>query len=120
MVHILTSTQTIIKIIVRGQVTREAEQVVHASLGLKLKKTLTTESFDEQSTYLDSAAIASFTALNPIDQKQKYRSNINLQAINSDTFNFTGGSSSSGLGYSLALFISWWQDILKKNVVNRV
>jgi hypothetical protein len=118
MVHILTSTQTIIKIIVRAQVTREAEQAVHASLGLKLKKTLTTESFDEQSTYLDSAAIASFTALNPIDQKQKYRSNINLQTINSDTFNFTGGSSSSGLGYSLALFISWWQDILKKNVVN--
>jgi hypothetical protein len=118
MVHILTSTQTIIKIIVRAQVTREAEQAVHASLGLKLKKTLTTESFGEQSTYLDSAAIASFTALNPIDQKHKYKSNINLQAINSDTFNFTGGSSSSGLGYSLALFISWWQDILKKNAVN--
>ncbi|MGB2739437.1 MAG: hypothetical protein WBC60_02640 [Cognaticolwellia sp.] len=102
----------------RAQVTREAEQAVHASLGLKLKKTLTTESFGEQSTYLDSAAIASFTALNPIDKKHKYKSNINLQAINSDTFNFTGGSSSSGLGYSLALFISWWQDILKKNVVN--
>lgn len=119
MVHILTSTQTIIKIVVRAQVTREAEQVVHASLVLKLKKTLTTESFDEQSTYLDSAAIASFTALNPIDQKHKFRSNINLQAINSDSFNFTGGSSSSGLGYSLALFISWWQDILKKSVVNK-
>jgi len=118
MVHILTSTQTIIKIIVRAQVTRESDPAVHADLGLKLKKTLTTESFDEQSAYLDSAAIASFTALNPIDQKHKYRSNINLQAINSDTFNFTGGSSSSGLGYSLALFISWWQDILKKNVVN--
>jgi hypothetical protein len=118
-VHILTSTQTIIKIVVRAQVTREAEQVVHASLVLKLKKTLTTESFDEQSTYLDSAAIASFTALNPIDQKHKFRSNINLQAINSDSFNFTGGSSSSGLGYSLALFISWWQDILKKSVVNK-
>lgn len=118
MVHILTSTQTIIEIIVRAQITRESDPAVHADLGLKLKKTLTTESFDEQSTYLDSAAIASFTALNPIDQKQKYRSNIHLQAINSDTFNFTGGSSSSGLGYSLALFISWWQDILKKNVVN--
>jgi hypothetical protein len=116
MIHILTSTQSIIKVCVRAQVTREADQAVHASFGLKLKNTLTTESFDEQSTYLDSAAIASFTALNPLDQKYKFRSNISLQAINSDTFNFTSGSSSSGLGYSLALFICWWQDILKKEV----
>ena len=119
MIHILTSTQTIIKVCVRAQATRETDQAVHASLGLKLKNTLTTESFDEQSTYLDSAAIASFTALNPLDQKYKFRSNISLQAINSDTFNFTGGSSSSGLGYSLALFISWWQDILKKEAVGK-
>jgi hypothetical protein len=119
MVHILTSTRTIIKILVRTQITRESEQVVYAGLALKLKKTLSAESFVEQSIYLDSAAIASFTALNPLDQKQKYRSNIDLKPINSETFNFTSGSSSSGLGYSLSLFISWWQDILRKNIVNQ-
>jgi hypothetical protein len=116
MVNILTSTQTIIQVLVRTEVPREIEQVMNTRLGLKLKKTLSQESFDEQSKYLDAATIASFISLNPIDQKHKYRSNINLQAINNDTFNFSGGSSSSGLGYSLALFTSWWQDILKRDI----
>jgi hypothetical protein len=56
--------------------------------------------------------------LNPIYKYKKYRSKIILEAIDNETFNLAQGSSSSGLGYSLALFLNWWQIVLNKKVVN--
>ena len=49
-----------------------------------------------------------------MDQSKKYRASLNLISLNNENFNFLEGSSSSGLGYALALFYSWWSVALKK------
>lgn len=115
MIHILTSTTTILKVGVRPQESRIGDSNVKAALSLKLKQTLTDESFIEQQGYLQSSAIAAYISLNKLDQHSRFRANVNLFACNNKAFNFTQGSSSSGLGFALACFDAWWRLKLNKN-----
>jgi hypothetical protein len=115
MIHILTSTSTILKVGVRPQESRIGDSNVKAVLSLKLKQTLTDESFIEQQGYLQSSATAAYISLNKLDQHSRFRANVNLFACNNKAFNFTQGSSSSGLGYALACFDAWWRLNLNKN-----
>lgn len=115
MIHILTSTTTILKIGVRPQESRIGDSNVKAVLSLKLKQTLTDESFIEQQGYLQSSAIAAYISLNKLEQHSRFRANVNLFACNNKAFNFTQGSSSSGLGFALACFDAWWRLKLNKN-----
>jgi len=119
MIYILTSTQTILKAEVRPQESKVGDSVAKGLLHLKLKQQLTSESFNEQEGYLETAAIAAYVSLNGLDQRHRYRASVNLISMQNETFNFTHGSSSGGLGYSLALFISWWQDVLKKELATK-
>jgi len=115
MIHILTSTKTILKVKVRPQQSRIGDSVVEGKLSLKLKQQLLDDSFGEQQGYLDAASIASYVSLNKLDQRQRYRASVDLIAEGVPDFSFTKGSSSSGLGYALALFQSWWVTVLNKN-----
>lgn len=114
MIHILTSTSTILKVEVRPQESRVGDSNVKGVLSLKLKQTLSDESFTEQQHYLQSSATAAYVSLNKLDQASRFRTSVNLVSCNSNTFNFTQGSSSSGLGYSLACFDAWWISKLNK------
>ena len=114
MIYILTSTKTILKADVRPQESKLGESVAKGVLNLKLKQQLTSESFSEQGRYLEEAAIAAYVSLNGLDQRYRYRASVNLVSMQSEVFNFTQGSSSSGLGYALAVFDSWWRLVLKK------
>ena len=115
MIHILTSTTTILKVGVRPQESRIGDSNVKAVLSLKLKQTLTDESFIEQQGYLQSSAIAAYISLNKLEQHSRFRANVNLFACNNKAFNFTQGSSSSGLGFALACFDAWWRLKFNKN-----
>ena len=114
MVYILTSTTTILKTVVRAQESRAGDNVVKGLLALKLKSQLLAESYDEQQEYINSAAIASYISLNKLDQRSRYRASVDLQSITNNDYSFTKGSSSSGLGYALALFEIWWSVVLQK------
>ena len=113
MIYILTSTKTILKADVRPQESKLGDSVAKGVLNLKLKQQLTSESFSEQGRYLEEAAIAAYVSLNGLDQRYRYRASVNLVSMQSEAFNFTQGSSSSGLGYALAVFDSWWRLVLK-------
>lgn len=118
-IYFLTSTNTIVNISVDvEEAERDSDPAVNASLALNFKAKLGTDTFKEQNKYIESAAIAAYSALNPIYRHKKYKSKINLNAISNEAFNFAQGSSSSGLSYSLAIFLSWWRVVLNKNVVN--
>ncbi len=114
MIYILTSTQTILKADVRPQESKVGDSVAKGLLHLKLKQQLTSESFNEQEGYLETSAIAAYVSLNGLDQRHRYRASVNLVSMQNEAFNFTQGSSSSGLGYALAVFDSWWRLVLKK------
>jgi hypothetical protein len=114
MIYILTSTQTILKADVRPQESKQGDSVAKGLLNLKLKQQLTSESFSEQEGYLEVAAIAAYVSLNGLDQRHRYRASVNLVSMQNEEFNFTQGSSSSGLGYALAVFDSWWRLVIKK------
>ena len=114
LIYILTSTNTLIKTEVRPQESKAGDSVSEGLLSLKLKQQLLPDSFKEQQGYLSMAAIAAYVSLNKLDQRQRYRASVNLLSVNSTEFNFTKGSSSSGLGYALALFESWWSRVLNK------
>jgi len=114
MIHILTSTKTILTVNVRAQESRSGDGAVEGVLSLKLKKQLLNDSFEEQQSYLDVAAIASYVSLNKLDQRQRFRASVDFIAQDNVDFSFTKGSSSSGLGYALALFQSWWETVLNK------
>ena len=114
MIYIPTSTSTILKVHSRPQEPRDSDPVACAELDLRLKKNISADSFSEQTDYLSNAAKASFVALNPIDQKNRFGARVSLNPINSDHFNFSQGSSSSGLGYALGIFESWWALALEK------
>jgi hypothetical protein len=104
MLYILTSTETILKVDVRVQESRVGDSNVEGVLNLKLKQSLTAQSFEEQQTYLTASATAAYVSFNKLDQRYRFRASINLSACNNETYNFTQGSSSSGLGYALACF----------------
>ena len=113
MIYILTSTNTLLKTEVRPQESNVDDSVAEGLLHLKLKQQLTSQAFNEQQGYLSVAAIAAYVSLNKLDQRQRYRASLNLLPVESESFNFTQGSSSSGLGYALSLFESWWKVVLK-------
>ena len=115
MLYILTSTETILNIDVRVQESRVGDSNVEGVLNLKLKKTLTAQSFEEQQAYLTTSATAAYVSFNKLDQRHRFRASVNLLACNNETYNFTQGSSSSGLGYALACFDAWWRINLQKN-----
>ncbi|WP_019029047.1 SEL1-like repeat protein [Colwellia piezophila] len=114
MIYILTNTTTVLQTEVRPQESQIGDPSVKAQLNLTLKRKLTPQSFQDQQRYLNSSAIAAYVSLNKLDQRQRFRAGINLTTQNDDSFNFSQGSSSSGLGYALALFESWWRVVLKK------
>jgi TPR repeat protein len=114
LVYILTSTKTILETEIRAQESRSGDNVVAGLLALKLKSQLLAESYDEQQQYLHSASIASYISLNKLDQRNRYKASVSLHSINGNDYSFTKGSSSSGLGYALALFETWWNVVLKK------
>ena len=114
MVHILTNTKTLLKVEVRPQESQLGDPSAKALLQLKLKQQLSLQSFVEQQEYLDSSAIAAYVSLNKLDQRQRYRAGLNLVTQDNQRFNFNQGSTSSGLGYALALFEAWWSVVLNK------
>jgi TPR repeat protein len=115
MIYILTSTETILNVDVRVQESRIGDSNVEGVLNLKLKQALTPQSFEEQQTYLTASATAAYVSFNKLEQRHRFRASVNLLACNNETYNFTQGSSSSGLGYALACFDSWWRINLQKN-----
>ncbi len=115
MIHILTNTETILKTEVRPQESRIGDENVKGVLSLRLKQALTNTSFTEQQCYLQSSATAAYVSLNKLDQRSRFRASVNLIACNNVTFNFSQGSSSSGLGYALACFDAWWRLGLNKS-----
>ena len=114
MVYILTNTNTVLKTDVRPQECQPGDSCATAILHLKLKKTLSHEIFLEQQKYLDISALASFTSLNKLNQRSRFRAGLNLIEPRGQHFNFNHGSSSCGLGYALALFKCWWEVALNK------
>ncbi len=114
MISILTNTDVILETQVSPQHPSRSDAMVTSILALKLKRHLSDSIFQEQESYLDAASIAAFSALNRLDQSNKFRASLNLVPINREPFNFSEGSSSAGLGYALALFLSWWTVALKK------
>ncbi|MGB2739424.1 MAG: PEGA domain-containing protein [Cognaticolwellia sp.] len=115
MLYILTSTETILNVDVRVQESRVGDSNVEGVLNLKLKQALTTQSFGEQQAYLTASATAAYVSFNKLDQRHRFRASVNLLACNNETYNFTQGSSSSGLGYALACFDAWWRINLQKS-----
>lgn len=113
-VYILTSTETILEVSARPQESHVGDPEAKGILKLQLKQSLTSNAFEEQQKYLSTAATAAYVSLNKLDQRQRYRASINLTPINSKSFNFLEGSSSSGLGYALAMFKAWWESVLHK------
>ena len=113
-VYILTSTETILEVSARPQESHVGDPEAKGILKLQLKESLTSNAFEEQQKYLSTAATAAYVSLNKLDQRQRYRASINLLPINSKSFNFLEGSSSSGLGYALAMFKAWWESVLHK------
>jgi hypothetical protein len=116
MLYILTSTETILNVDVRVQESRVGDSNVEGVLNLKLKQTLTAQSFAEQQAYLTTSATAAYVSFNKLDQRHRFRASVNLLACNNETYNFTQGSSSSGLGYALACFDAWWRINIQKNI----
>lgn len=114
MVYILTNTNTVLKTDVRPQECQPGDSCATAILHLKLKKTLSHDIFLEQQKYLDISALASFTSLNKLNQRSRFRAGLNLIEPTGQYFNFNHGSSSCGLGYALALFECWWEVALNK------
>jgi TPR repeat protein len=114
MLYILTSTKTILNVDVRVQESRSGDSNVEGVLNLKLKQTLTSQSFEEQQAYLTASATAAYVSFNKLNQRHRFRASVNLLACNNQTYNFTQGSSSSGLGYALACFDAWWRINLQK------
>ena len=114
MVYILTSSGNILDVEVRLQESRVGDSAISVNMALALKSKLSNEVFTEQQFYLTTASIAAYIALNKIDQRNRFKASVNLKSKSSDSLNFIKGSSSSGLGYSLALFNSIWTTALKK------
>ncbi|CCK76684.1 hypothetical protein OLEAN_C25080 [Oleispira antarctica RB-8] len=113
-IYILTSTETILEVSARPQESHLGDSAAKGLLSLQLKQQLTSISFEEQQGYLSTAATAAYVSFNKLDQRHRYRASINLNPVNGDSFNFVQGSSSSGLGYALALFQAWWETVLHK------
>lgn len=114
MIYVLSSSSQIFGVGVRVQESRKGDGATSANLALSLKQFLSAEMFDEQQTYLSNAAIASYVSFNKIDQRNRFKASIQLTPqLGSGNYAFIEGSSSSGLGFALALFDAWWHDLGK-------
>lgn len=114
MIHILTSSGSVVKVSTRAQSVRTGDPAVVASLARIMKPKFSDGVFAEQQSYLTTAAYAAFAALNKIDQRKRYRTSVTLTDESSMGLNFIQGSTSSGLGFALALFESFWSGSLGK------
>lgn len=114
MVYILTSTKKVLKTEVRAQVSQLGDPSTKALLNLKLRKTLSQDAFVEQQKFLNTSAMAAHMSFNKLDRQTRFRAGLNLIEQSGQSFSFNQGSSSSGLGYALALFKCWWNSILCK------
>lgn len=114
MVYVLTSTKTVLKTEVRAQKSKLGDPSTKVLLHLKLRKTLSQDAFVEQQGFLNTSAIAAYMAFNKLDRQTRFRAGLNLVEQNGQSFSFNQGSSSSGLGYALALFECWWKFVLCK------
>lgn len=114
MVYVLTSTKTVLKTEVRAQVSQLGDPSTRVLLHLQLRKTFSQDVFVEQQGFLNTSAIAAYMAFNNLDRQTRFRAGLNLVEQNGQSFSFNQGSSSSGLGYALALFECWWKFVLCK------
>jgi len=114
MIYVLTSGSTLLEVKALAQEARANEPNVTSTLALKLKARWAQESYTEQQEFLQKAATAAYSSLNKLDQRAHYRCNIDLISWGDQNFNFSQGSSSSGLGYALGCFHAWWRLSLKK------
>jgi hypothetical protein len=116
MIYVLSSSNQIFSVAVRAQESRQGDGAASAHLALSLKQSFSNEVFDEQQRYLNNAAIAAYVSFNKIDQRNRFKASVKLtpELDKTGNFSFIQGSSSSGLGYALALFDAWWREILSK------
>ena len=113
--NILTSSNDILSVQVRSQEPRIGDKGVSVNLNLSLKSILGKEVFQEQQSYLTQASQAAYVSLNPLDRKRTFKASVLIRSTSDDNFHLTSGSSSSGLGFSLAIFESFWTQQLGKN-----
>lgn len=114
MVFVLTSSQDILEVTVRPQASRKNEPAVNANLTLNLKTQLSEEVYLEQNDYLSIAAQAYYSSINKLDKRHRFKASVSFQNKTNSNINLTKGSSSSGLGYALALFDAFWTLVLNK------
>lgn len=114
MVHILTSNGNVLSVEVRPQESRSGDSATTANLALPLKRVLTKEVFAEQQSYLNTASMAAYVSLNKRDQANRFKASVNLKSQSENGLNFIKGSTSSGLGFTIALFNAYWAIVLKK------
>lgn len=117
MVYVLTSSGNILRVDVRPQKSRVADLATTAGLDKSLlKQDMSKDAFVEQQSYLGTAAVAAYVSLNKLDQRNRFRVAVNLKSHSLEGLNFIKGSTSSGLGYSLAIFNTFWTTTLNKGV----
>lgn len=114
MVFILTSSEDILEVAVRTQEARQNDPAISANLMLKIKSQVANEVFIEQNTYICKAAEAFYSSINKLDKRTRFKASVNLINHTGEGINLAQGSSSSGLGYTLALFNAFWLQSLKK------
>jgi hypothetical protein len=113
-IHVLTSAGLMLKVIVRPLESRSGDPVASANLSLKLRSSMSEEVFAEQQVYLNSAAVAAYISLNKLDKSTRYKASVSLTGSTNAGVNLIKGSSSSGLGYALALFNGYWKHQLDR------
>lgn len=118
--NILTSSNDILSVEVRSQQPRTGDKGLSVNLKLSLKQILGKEVFKEQQTYLEFAAQAAYVSLNPLDRKRTFKASVLINSMTNDSFHLASGSSSSGLGFSLAIFESFWTEQLGKKQREKV
>ncbi len=114
-IYILTSSNLLFKTDSYVEQNRQHDYTAQGVLNLKLEQYFGLSVFKEQKDYLQKSAIASYLAFNKLEQRQNFRAKLNLIPTTSHSFQLCAGSSSSGLGYALALFQTWRIEIFNKN-----
>lgn len=116
MIFFPTNVSTLFKVNVSVLSTRDGDPFLNSKLNLLLRKSLPELQFKEQQTYLENATYAAHFSLNKLHRQHRINFKVNLQTISEQTdHNFTQGSTSSGLAYGLATFITYWKILLGNN-----
>lgn len=117
MIFILTSSNQILYPKIMAEEPRTNE-LIHSQLSWEVEELLgSEESYQEQQGYLRNAAHAAYVSLNILDQENHFRLKADLEVVQGQehAVNLIQGSSSSGLGFSLAVFSTWWTKVLQKS-----